>query len=114
MYHGSRNETIEFFPAICLTSSRDSAESYGDYLHEVEVDESQLTVLVVEMTDAELREAIDSQEWPCDRDSEIESAIASGHDAVSYRDVDEDGTMHDCIRILTADAWTRACRINCC
>lgn len=59
----------------------------------------------VEMTDEEMREAIDNQEWPCDRQADIYAAIADGYDAVAYVDCDEFGQEHDCLRILTAEAF---------
>ena len=111
MYHGSRNETIEFFPAICFTESQSAAAAYGSFVYEAEVDRSKLKIKTVEMTEEELRESIDDQEWPCDRAKDIAATIAAGYDAVAYQDCDERGQMHDCLRILTPEAWAAAVRI---
>ena len=108
MHHGSRNSTLEFYPGICFTASKSAAETYGNHLHTVSIDRSKLSVMTVEMDADELRDAIDNQEWPCDRNSEIESAIAAGYDAVEYTDCDERGQTHDCLRILTAAAFAAA------
>lgn len=105
-YHGSRSETLEFYAGICLTQCDASASAYGEHLHEVDIDISRLNILRVDMTDDELREAIDSQEWPCDTYDEIDAAIDAGYDAVAYTDVDERGRLHDCLRILTEDAFS--------
>ena len=107
-YHGSRHESLRFFPAICFTADRGSAANYGEHVHAVEIARDRLRVMAVEMTDDELREAIDDQEWPCDRDDDIAAAIADGYDAVAYVDVDERGAVHDCIRILTREAFLSA------
>lgn len=108
MYNGSRNEALGFYPAICFTESESAAKAYGPYLHTVRIDESKLSVKTVEMTEEEFRDAIDSQEWPCDRQADIDAAIADGYDAVAYTDCDERGQVHGCIRILTAGAFARA------
>jgi hypothetical protein len=112
MYHGSRNETLEFFPAICFTESQSAAAAYGPHLHTVVIDESKLNIMSVEMTDDELRDAIDDQEWPCDRQSDIDAAIEAGYDAVAYTDCDERGQSHGCLRILTADAFARSVTVS--
>ncbi len=112
MYHGSRNSELSFFPAICFTSCSHSAASYGSHLHAVEIDETALSIRTIEMSEEELRDAIDNQEWPCDRQSEIDTHIAAGYDAVRYSDVDECGQSHDCLRILTAAAFAAAVSID--
>ena len=111
MYHGSRHDSLSFFPAICFTADRDAAAAYGANVSEVTIDRSRLTIQTVEMTADELRAAIDDQEWPCDRTADIAAAIAEGYDAVAYVDCDEHGTTHDCLRILTADAFAAAVAI---
>jgi hypothetical protein len=111
MYNGSRNETLGFYPAICFTESESAASAYGQHLHTVEIDESKLNVMTVKMTEEEFRDAIDNQEWPCDRQSDIDAAIAAGYDAVAYTDCDERGQSHGCIRILTESAWVAAVSI---
>ena len=108
MYHGSRSGSLGFFPAICFTESAEAAQSYGPHLHCREIDYSRLHIMRVAMTDEEFREAVDSQEWPCDRQRDIDAAIAAGYDAVAYTDCDERGQSHDCIRILTAEAFALA------
>lgn len=110
-YHGKRNTELNFRSGICFTSDRSSAAAYGPNVFEVEIDRSKLTIKTVEMTDEELREAIDDQEWPCDRESDRQAAIAAGYDAVEYQDVDERGQMHDCLRILTAEAFEVSVKI---
>ena len=107
MYHGNRGK-FGFFPAICFTASESAAAAYGDTITEVEIDRSKLNILVIEMDDAEMREAIDNQEWPCDRDSDIAARIAEGYTAVAYVDCDERGQQHDCLRVLTVDAFADA------
>ena len=104
-YHGSRNDSLVFFPGICFTVSESSAAQYGQYVHGVAIDVSKLRVKRIEMTTEEMRIAIDSQKWPCDTRKEITSTIADGYDAVSYLDCDAAGQMHDCIRVLTSDAF---------
>lgn len=108
MYHGSRNSELSFFPAICFTACSRSAAAYGPHVHSVEIDETALSILSIEMDDEQLRDAIDNQEWPCDRQADIDARIAEGYTAVSYSDVDECGQTHDCLRILTADAFAAA------
>jgi hypothetical protein len=108
MHHGSRNAELSFFPAICFTESESAASAYGPYLHSVDINRSALNILTVEMTGEAFREAIDSQEWPCDRDAEIVQKIAEGYTAVAYTDCDENGTSHDCMRILTPEAFAEA------
>lgn len=108
MYHGSRNSELNFFPGVCFTSETSAATVYGHHVHEVEVDTAALTIRSFEFSDEELRERIDEQEWPCDRQSEIDSLVEQGYDAVAYTDVDADGCEHDCIRILTQAAWDAA------
>ena len=108
MYNGSRNKTLAFYPAICFTCSESAAEAYGPHIAAVEIDRSKLTIKTVEMTAEEMREAIDEQEWPCDRKADITAAIAAGYDAVAYTDCDEHGQTHDCIRILTQAAYDAA------
>lgn len=108
MYHGSRNAELSFFPAICFTESESAASAYGPHLHTVEINRSVLNILTVEMTREEFREAIDNQEWPCDRAADIAKRIAEGYTAVAYTDCDENGQAHDCIRILTAEAFSAA------
>lgn len=105
MYHGTRQSNLEFYPAICFTIDETSAAAYGHHVHEVDIDDSHLTILDVEMDEAELRYAIDNQEWPCDQQADIDKHIAEGYTAVRYIDVDENGQMHDCIRILTRQAY---------
>jgi hypothetical protein len=112
MYHGSRNAEFGFFPAICFTSSESVASAYGSHVTAVTIDSSKLTVLVVEMAADELRSAIDNQEWPCDRNSDIAARIAEGYTAVRYVDCDERGQSHDCIRVLTAEAFAAAVSVN--
>ncbi len=107
-YNGSRNETLAFYPGICFTECADAAAAYGEHIAAVEIDCSRLSVQVIAMTDDEMQDAIDNQEWPCDRQRDIDAAIAAGHDAVSFRDCDERGQAHDCIRILTQAAWDAA------
>lgn len=107
MYHGSREE-FKFFPAICFTDSFDSASSYGDTITEVEIDESKLSILEIELSSEQIRECWDDNEWPCDRQKDVEQRIAEGYGAVRYSDADESGCEHDCIRILTADAFAKA------
>jgi hypothetical protein len=104
-YHGTRSSELTFRPAICFTSYESNAAAYGDNVFAVEIDRSKLNVCKIEMTDEELREAIDDQEWPCDRASDVERYIADGYDAVEYLDVDQYGDTHDCIRILTQRGW---------
>jgi hypothetical protein len=111
MYNGSRNKELNFYPAICFTESESAARAYGSFLAEVEIDRSKLSVKTVEMTEDELRAAIDDQEWPCDRQADIDAAIADGYDAVAYVDCDECGQRHDCIRILTEDAFARCVEV---
>jgi len=111
MYHGSRDATLDYYPAICLTDDRESAEAYGEHLHTVTVDRSALCILKISMTREELREAIDDNEWPCDRDADIARYVADGYDAVEYMDVDQYGGMHTCLRILTAAAWQSAVEV---
>lgn len=108
MYNGSRNAELKFYPAICFTESEESAQAYGMHVHAVDIDSSLLNVMAVKMTDEEMRAAIDEQRWPCDCQSDIDSAIAAGYDAVAYTDCDERGYAHDCLRILTAEAFARA------
>lgn len=110
-YHGKRNTELNFRSGICFTSDRDAAAAYGPNVFEVEIDRSKLNIKTIEMTDEELRDAIDDQEWPCDRESDRQATIAAGYDAVEYQDVDERGQMHDCLRILTAEAFEAAVRI---
>jgi len=105
MFHGSRNETLEFFPGICFTDSYISAATYGPHVHMVDIDRSKLRIKSIEMTEEQLREAIDDQEWPCDRDADIAATIAEGYDAVAYEDCDERGQTHDCLRLLTVEAF---------
>ena len=105
MFHGSRNMTLEFFPAICFTDSYTSAAAYGPHVHMVDVDRSKLRIKTIEMTEEQLRLAIDDQEWPCDRAKDIAATIAEGYDAVAYQDCDQDGQTHDCLRLLTAEAF---------
>jgi len=112
MYNGSMNETLSFYSGICFTDSCDSAAAYGDYVSEVEIDTEQLNILHVEMTDEEMRNAIDDQEWPCDRQSDRDAAVAQGYDAVSYSDCDERGATHDCLRILSIEAFSRSVKIK--
>lgn len=112
MYHGSQNETLSFYPAICFTESESAAQAYGPYVHAVTIDRSKLVVNSIEMTDEEFRDAIDSQEWPCDRKSDIAATISAGYDAVTYTDCDERGQSHDCIRILTEDAFSAAVSVE--
>jgi hypothetical protein len=111
MYHGSRNESFSFFPAICFTESQSAAAAYGGNVTEVEIDRSKLNILAIEMTAEELRDAIDSQEWPCDRQRDIDARIAEGYTAVAYTDCDENGQAHDCIRILAAEAFAAAVKV---
>lgn len=108
MYNGSRNAELNFYPAICFTESESAAQAYGPHLHTVMIDESLLNVMSVEMTDEEMREAIDNQDWPCDTQKGIEAAIAAGYDAVAYTDCDERGQAHGCLRILTAEAFAKS------
>ena len=108
MYHGSRNAELSFFPAICFTESESAASAYGPHIHTVEINRSVLNILTVEMTREEFRKTIDNQEWPCDRAADIAKRITEGYTAVAYTDCDENGTSHDCIRILTADAFAEA------
>lgn len=108
MYHGSRNAELSFFPAICFTESESAASAYGPHIHSVEINRGALNILTVEMTSEEFREAIDNQEWPCDRQRDIDARIAEGYTAVAYTDCDENGQAHDCIRILTAEAFAAA------
>jgi hypothetical protein len=112
MYHGSRNAELSFFPAICFTESQSAAAAYGPHVHCVEIDRGALNILSIEMTAEELRQAIDDQEWPCDRQRDIDKRIAEGYTAVQYTDCDERGQSHDCIRILTAEAFAAAVRAN--
>ena len=108
MHNGSRNATLGFYPAICFTESESAARAYGPHLHSVEIDRDKLNVMTVEMTEEEFRDAIDNQEWPCDRQADIDAAIAAGYDAVAYTDCDECGQSHGCVRILTADAFAKS------
>lgn len=112
MYNGSRNADLGFYPAICFTESQSAAGAYGEYVAAVSIDRSKLNVMTVEMTAEEMREAIDDQEWPCDRQSDIDAAIAVGYDAVAYTDCDECGQEHDCIRILTQAAYDAAVSVS--
>ena len=102
MYHGSRQPSPEFVPGFCLTEDADAAFRYGRHVTQYDLDESRLTVKTIEMTDAEMRTAIDDQEWPCDRAKDIAATIAEGYDAVRYLDCDENGRTHSCLRILTS------------
>ena len=107
MYHGSQNSELNFFSGICFTESAESAAAYGD-VTSVSIDETALRILRIEMSDVELRDAIDNQEWPCDRQRDIDAAVAAGHTAVAYTDCDENGRQHNCLRILTSDAFADA------
>lgn len=111
MYNGSRNAELSFYPAVCFTDSESAASAYGPHLHAVKINRSSLNILTVEMTRDELREAIDNQEWPCDRAADIEKRIAEGYTAVAYTDCDENGQEHSCIRILTQEAFDLSCKI---
>ena len=111
-YHGKRSTELTFRSGICFTSDRYSAATYGPNVFEAEIDRSKLKIETVEMTDEELREAMDDQEWPCDREFEREATIAAGYDAVEYQDVDERGQVHDCLRILTAEAFEASVRVR--
>ena len=108
MYHGTQSNELNFFPAICFTESQSAASAYGPNVFQVAIDRSKLNILVVEITAEEMREAIDNQEWPCDRQADINARIAEGYDAVSYVDCDERGQEHDCLRILTESAYRAA------
>lgn len=107
-YNGSRNESLAFFAGICFTDCEHSAAAYGPHVAAVEIDHNNLSVLTVTMTDDEMQQAIDDQEWPCDRQRDIDAAIAAGYNAVQFRDCDERGQTHNCIRILTQAAWDAA------
>ena len=107
-YHGSRNASLVFFSGICFTESESSAAQYGQYVHGVTINATKLRVKRIEMTAEEMRIAIDSQKWPCDSRKEIAATIADGYDAVSYVDCDASGRTHDCIRILTDEAYSAA------
>ena len=107
-YNGSRNESLAFFPGICFTECEQSAASYGPNVAAVAIDRSRLSVQTIVMTEEELQIAVDEQEWPCDRQRDIDAAIAAGYDAVAFSDCDERGQTHDCIRILTQAAWDAA------
>ena len=108
MYHGSQNSELNFFSGICFTESAESAAAYGGNVTSVSIDETALRILRIEMSDVELRDAIGNQEWPCDRQRDIDAAIAAGHTAVAYTDCDENGRQHNCLRILTSDAFAAA------
>ena len=108
MHHGSKNSKLEFFPGICFTESAESAAAYGGNVTSVSIDETALRILRIEMSDVELRDAIDNQEWPCNRQRDIDTAVAAGHTAVAYTDCDENGRQHNCLRILTSDAFAAA------
>ena len=107
-YNGSRNESLAFFTGICFTECEHSAAAYGNHIAAVEIDSSRLSIQTITMTDEEMQQAIDDQEWPCDRQKDIDAAIAAGYDAVKFADCDERGHAHDCIRILTQAAWDAA------
>jgi hypothetical protein len=108
MHHGSQNSKLEFFPGICFTESAESAAAYGGNVTSVSIDETALRILRVEMSDVELRDAIDNQEWPCDRQRDIDAAVAAGHTAVAYTDCDRKRTTAQ----LPANFDIR--RIRCC
>lgn len=107
-YNGSRNKSLVFYAGICFTECEQSAAAYGEHVAAVEIDRSRLSIQTIAMTEDELQQAIDDQEWPCDRQRDIDAAIAAGYDAVKFADCDERGQMHDCIRILTQAAWDAA------
>ena len=107
-YNGSRNEALAFFSGICFTECEQSAATYGEHVAAVKIDRSRLSMQTITMTDDELEQAIDNQEWPCDRQRDIDAAIAAGYDAVQFADCDERGQTHGCVRILTQAAWNAA------
>ena len=112
MYHGSNNGSFSFFPGICFTSSEFAAAVYGDNVTSVRIDRDALAVQTIDMTAAELRDAIDAQEWPCDRQRDIDAAIAAGFNAVAYTDCDAAGQTHDCLRLLTSAGFDAAVSVT--
>jgi hypothetical protein len=106
-YHGSQGD-FRTFPGICFTSDDGSAQSYGGILTTIEIDLDELSVKHIELSDDDVRECLDENEWPCDRQSQIDTLIKQGVDAITYRDADESGDTHNCLRLLSAKALTAA------
>jgi hypothetical protein len=107
LYHGTQNELI-LHSGICLTRHRSSAEVYGGTVYEIELDTTGLRVDRIYIEGDELRQRIDDQEWPADRDAERLAMIAAGIDAIEYDDVDASGDLHHTIRLLSDRAIAAA------
>ena len=107
-FHGSRDlSRTEVFEGCCLTSQPLDALAYcrgAGVVLEVEVT---LAGLNVEEIEAEV-----DAPWPCDLAAERAAKIASGVDAVEYRDLgaDSDGREIECFRVLSDKAMA-ACRV---
>lgn len=109
LYHGTFRDTLTLHKGLCLTADRSAAEEYaqGGTVYEIEIDTNNLRIVEIEFSDEELRERIDEQEWPGDRESEI-AKLAETADIIIFRDVDASGRDHVTYRIIT-EAAIAAC-----
>jgi len=116
LYHGS-DSTVDFDGTnpergrydVCLTPSREIAETYGDVVHEVEFDGYPSTPAdVVEVADKhglndgpQRIEADSPYFYLLLDDPEVQEALVEeGHEAVRYTDENIDNVEHETIRVL--------------
>ena len=109
-YHGTDGELV-LHSGICLTRHQSSAEAYGSNVYAIEIDTDGLRVDRIYIDGEELRQRIDDQEWPADRDDERLAMIVEGIDAIEYDDVDQDGDLHHTLRLLSYRAIS-ACVVS--
>jgi len=116
LYHGSESD-IDFDEEnpergrydVCLTPSKEIAETYGDTVHEVEFDGYCSTPAdVVEVADMyglndgpERIEADSPYFYLLLDDPEVQDALVEeGHEAVRYEDENIENVTHETIRVL--------------
>ena len=110
LYHGTDGDLV-LHSGICLTRHQSSAEAYGRNVYAVEIDTDGLRVDRIYIEGDELRQRIDDQEWPADRQAERLAMIADGIDAIEFDDVDDSGDLHHTLRLLS-DRAIAACVVT--
>lgn len=88
LYHGTHHEDLPRHPGLCLTPDFAAASEYarvrdGEWVHEVVVD---LTGMVVEEVEIDLRTCREADHFPGDTAAELAEFAARGVDLIAYDD----------------------------
>ncbi len=106
-FFGTRLRRPTPFVGMKLMMTPLSAAAFGPHIFRAAFDMQDLKVFDFIFDQDEIEERMQKQSWPGDTESERRILSKEGIDAITYVDVDEDGTQHDTIRIISSRAAQR-------